>query len=301
MRFLKCTLIFLLATQGLSLAAEYGGGAPLDFLRIGAGARVQAMGSVFAPTEDDLTASYWNPSGLGLIEKKGVALTYNRWFEDINIGSISYVHPFSEGVCFGGSIFYLDYGQIQQTTLENPTGQGLKKIRPTDLVVTLTCAGVHKKKMALGVNLKFIREELGNEDFSGIFFDFGFLILSPAKKPLLSFVVQNLGGHVKFVSTEEKVPISYKIEAIHRLIDDRIVLALNANRIIGEKSEISGGIEYFLTKEVIIRAGYLYLNNPEVGLTGGFGLRFGGFGLDYAYVPFGNLLSTHQFSFSYQF
>ncbi|MDI6704159.1 MAG: PorV/PorQ family protein [bacterium] len=299
MKPLRYILISLLVTQGLSMAAEYGGTAPLDFLHIGVGARAQAMGGIFVPAEDDLTASYWNPSGIGLIKRKGIVLSYNRWLEDINATFIGYVHPFSEGSCFGGSIFYLDYGQIQQTTLENRTGSGLKRIRPNDLVATLTCAGMYKKKMMLGVNLKFIREELANKGFSGIFLDVGFLMAT--ERSLIGFVIQDLGGDVKFVSKEEKVPIRYKIEAIYRLMDGGLVLALNANRVIGERSKINGGIEYLISKEMIIRVGYLGLNNPEVGLTGGFGFRFKNFGFDYAYVPFGDLKSTHRASFFYQF
>ena len=66
---MKKTIAFFLLIGIQSLThADFGSGSrgttTANFLKLGAGARAEAMGGAYAAVADDATALYWNPAGL---------------------------------------------------------------------------------------------------------------------------------------------------------------------------------------------------------------------------------------------
>jgi len=59
-----------------------------DFLTVGVGARALALGEAFAGIADDATAIYWNPAGLGQINRVEIALM--RSIRPSGLGSYNY-------------------------------------------------------------------------------------------------------------------------------------------------------------------------------------------------------------------
>lgn len=73
------------------------------FEDLGAGARAPAMGNAFTALADDLYAVYYNPSGLGQLERPQLSATYSRLYmglsdgSDLGLSQLTYAHPLKRG------------------------------------------------------------------------------------------------------------------------------------------------------------------------------------------------------------
>jgi len=65
------TFLEPLPTDGTSRVAQRGA----NFLEIGVGARGRAMGDAYTGLASGATATYWNPAGLGSVERFTVAFS----------------------------------------------------------------------------------------------------------------------------------------------------------------------------------------------------------------------------------
>jgi len=91
---------FLRAAALLALAAAP---ARAAFEDLGAGARAPGMGNAFVPVADDVYTIYYNPAGLGLLERPELGTSYSLLFPGLQDGSnlgasfIGYAQPLAEG------------------------------------------------------------------------------------------------------------------------------------------------------------------------------------------------------------
>ena len=73
------------------------------FEDLGAGARAPGMGGAFVPIADDVYALYYNPAGLGLLERPQLGSAYTALYPGLKDGSslghswLGYAHPLKEG------------------------------------------------------------------------------------------------------------------------------------------------------------------------------------------------------------
>ena len=77
-----CGIAFVSMCLGQDLTKT--GTTAAQFLKIGVGSRAIGMGGAFTATADDITAMYWNPSGLGNNYGSEALFNHVRWFADIN-------------------------------------------------------------------------------------------------------------------------------------------------------------------------------------------------------------------------
>jgi len=78
-------LVFLLLAIGDAHSRNYTG----DFLTVGVGARALALGEAYASIADDATAIYWNPAGLGQVDR--VEIAFMHAIRPSGLGSYNYV------------------------------------------------------------------------------------------------------------------------------------------------------------------------------------------------------------------
>ena len=75
--------------------------------RLGTGARPLGMGGTFLALADDENATFYNPAGLGWIERFGVTSFFIQQFGAATFGALSVSLPY-----FGASLLQLDSGWI---------------------------------------------------------------------------------------------------------------------------------------------------------------------------------------------
>lgn len=110
---LTVLLVSCLATSALA----QGTGRSLD---IQPGARQNGMGAAGVALDEDATGvTWWNPAGLGFVNKSAVEVTYAQLVpglaNDVSYNFATYVHPMSGGGAWGVGLVFLSYGTSDRT------------------------------------------------------------------------------------------------------------------------------------------------------------------------------------------
>ena len=296
------TVIFILACIPAAADStdihENAGTRAMTFLKIGVGAEAMGMGESQVAATDDLYASYWNPAGLARLQQPQLALMHNEWFAGINHEFVGFALPLKSAGTLGVSASYLSFGELQGRDRE---GNETTIFRPYDLALILSYARGFGNFLAFGANAKFLREQIADESGTGIAFDLGGLYNFPDTPLSLGFNAQHVGPRVKFIEEAFGLPVTFRLGAAYRLWNEALLLTTDIIRPSDNDIAFAVGAAYTIGNILQLRTGYKYkVGGNDLGaisgLTGGFGLTFLRFQIDYALVPFGVLGLTHRFS-----
>lgn len=270
----------------------------LGFLKIGVGAEAIGMGESHVAFAHNLFASYWNPAGLSLMQRAQLGFMHNSWFEGINHEFIGYVHPLGTLGVVATSFSYLSFGELER---RDASGELKGNFRPYDLALVFSYGRKFTSDLAMGVNLKFLREQIDDEKAQAIAFDFGGRYDVPNSQLTLGVNLQHFGTKVKFVEESFDLPLNLKLGMAYRLLDNSIAVAADLNHPWDNDVNIGLGMEYTPITLFHLRSGYRYsLGGNELGvvsgLTVGLGLSIESYQIDYAFVSFGQLGLTHRVS-----
>src|SRR5262245_59502334 len=94
-------LIYILGGQ--SVWGSSAGTTGADVLKIGVGARAIAMGEAYAAQADDVSALYWNPGGLALMQERQASFMYDQMYQGLNYSNVALGIPLENGAV-GGSV-----------------------------------------------------------------------------------------------------------------------------------------------------------------------------------------------------
>ena len=277
---------------------ENAGTRAMTFLKIGVGAKAIGMGESQVAAADDLYASFWNPAGLTKLQRPQLALMHNEWFAEINQEFVGMAFPIGKSNTVGISANFLSFGDIQG---RDQDGNLTEIFRPYDIAMTLSYARGIGQSLALGINAKYMREQISDENGTGVAFDFGGMY-APSNLPI-SFGInaQNVGPRVKYVEDAFQLPFVLRLGTAYKFFNDNAILTMDFIRPTDNDNAIGLGIGYTIANILQIRTGYKYqLGGNDLGaisgLTGGFGLSILRFQIDYALVSFGDLGLTHRLS-----
>ncbi len=277
---------------------ENAGTRAMTFLKIGIGAKAMGMGESQVAATDDLYASYWNPAGLINLEKPQLALMHNEWFAEINHEFLGFALPIGDSNTVGASVNFISYGELQGRDQE---GNETQVFRPYNLALVLSYARSIGKTLALGINAKFLQEQIADENGNGFAFDFGGLYAFSDIPLSFGINAQHVGPRVQYVEDAFQLPFTLRVGTAYRLLNDTAIVTIDLIRPTDNDNSIGTGIGYTIANVLQLRTGYKYKfggNDLGVvsGLSGGFGLILKLFQIDYALVPFGELGLTHRFS-----
>jgi len=255
-----------------------------SFLKIGIGARAAAMGEAFTALASDGTALYWNPAGLTQAKTKEISATYNSWLEEIKQGYLSYIFPSSRGGV-GLGINYVDMGGLEGRDEQgNPTGS----FTASDTHIFLGYAK-RLKNSSWGMTVGWLQDTIKEDKKNTFLANIGFL--HPVSDRLsLGVVAQNIGSELG----SDPLPLTLKLGAAARL--KQLTLALDIAGPQDNEVYYCLGAEWSLRNRLALRAGYKTNQDVGEGWSAGLGFKFSRRGLDYAYVPYGDLGITHRIS-----
>lgn len=312
------------------------GSTAAPFLNIGVGPRASAMGGAFVATANDVTSLYWNPAGASRIGSSEAMFTHMSWFADINYNWAGSLLSLDNMGVVGLSIGYLNYGDIEVTTLREPDGTG-EFFAPHDMYIALTYAYNLTDRFSVGANVKYVNQKIWNTQANGLAVDLGVLFLSDIYGLRIGAAITNFGtdmqldgkdlyvqhdinGQVygnndqilaKLLTDSYPLPLTFKVGLAMDVVDienHKVTLATDAYHPNDNAESLNLGMEYRVYDIFSLRAGYksLFIDNTEEGLTLGVGLRYDltptlGLVFDYAYQDFGILDYTQQFAFGIKF
>ncbi|MEW6609870.1 MAG: PorV/PorQ family protein, partial [bacterium] len=116
----------------------------------------------------------------------------------------------------------------------------------------------------------------------------------------LGACVSNLGTRIKFIKEKEELPLNLKLGLGYKLLDNRVILALDINRPVDNDINFGVGTEYQATNNLFVRAGYNSKNDVGNGISLGCGFRVKNFYLDYGFLPYEQMGDVHRFSLQFK-
>jgi hypothetical protein len=290
-------VVFALAPARADDVTESG----LAFLRIGVGARASAMGEAFVAVADDASATYWNPAGLALHETTQVMFVNNSFIQDISQNFVSVTTSLGL-IKVGGAFNIVNLGTLERRDVQ---GNLEGEFKPFDLAASFSAAYSPLDWLDVGGTVKGVLEDIDTETAYGALFDVGAIARTPVQGLSVGGVVQNLGPTVKFIDVPFDPPRFIRAGAswVRQLpgMTSRIGLALDLVVPKDDDTQVNVGGEWTYNDLISGRIGYRGGADTQ-GVTSGFGVRYMGLFVDYAYVPYSeDLGGTHRIGVSYRF
>jgi len=193
----------VLAAQNDSLIsasnAPYGGTSG-EFLLLGASARGAALGNAFQAIANDVSALYYTPAGIALMDGPGALVSSYSYVANTTYswGGLSF--PFSGGArAVGLHLGTFGFKDQPEYTTEQPDGTG-STYSVSETYLGLTYAENFSNRFAAGITVKGVFDQLGEVSGSAFAVDFGTTFHSALNNhPInFSFVIQNLGSNLNY-------------------------------------------------------------------------------------------------------
>jgi hypothetical protein len=313
--------------------AQKVGSTSMQFLHVLPSARATALGEAYCVMATGVDAVFYNPSGLALIQNQELSSTYIKWLFDTRQGAIAYALPIEGIGSFGIQLQYVDFGEFEETSLQEPyisnleaRGMTGRTFHPFSYLIGLTYATSLTDKFSTGISVKYAHESLfdgktvyaminSKGDYkdvntwaNGLLFDFGVRYNTGYRSVQIGASVHNFGPNVKYAVESSPVPLLFRFGIAADLIGDNALLLSQQkdNRLSTEfdlfqpndyEQQAHVGIEYEYANTFALRGGYK-INYDYEGLTLGGGLKFSirsvQLSFDYSYGSMGTYLENVQ-------
>jgi len=276
------------------LEAEKGtGGTPGAFLSYGAGARSLAMGKAFVAEASDASATYWNPAGLGNVERQEAMMLHTMLWAGTTYDFLSYVRPMTQLGAIGLSMVKMTTGGFEGYDEDNEKTAGFSD---EQMAVTMSMGKKFMKTLSLGANFRYMTHSLAWHTNSSFLIDMGGLYALPRMPNLrIGFNIQNLFEN-KLAPTEDKMPLTIRMGAVYKQFKDKLSITTDMVSTAGVPNlETHFGVEYWLLDYFAFRAG---MDAQEKSF--GFGANWQNLGFDYA-MSMHDLGLSHRMSASLRF
>jgi len=310
--FIVCCLS--LFSSSSSYATKYAG----EFLSLGVGAKALGMGGAFVGVANDVTASYWNPSGLCQLDGKQLSFMHAETFGSLlDHDFIAFALPLKENLSnstIAFSLLRLGGGGIKITDLEKK-GMDisdsnrvilLREESHADYAFLFSFAHPIRPNLFWGANLKIIYRHLVNNSAFGLGADlsflaqpFSFLSLGANLMDITPTLLFYDNGTTETITPTTKFGLGIK----HEIKDFSFLFASDADvRYEGRKfsaqywvGEISWdmhyGVEIAYRRSLSARLGF-----DQGDFTAGAGFLIRQFGLDIAFLSNEQLDNSYRIS-----
>jgi hypothetical protein len=275
--------------------------------------RPAALGGAYAGLSNDLAALEYNPAGLAFVKKPQICAGAVLWYDNTQANSFAFATSIKNK--FGVGVIY-KFININDTARSG-----------TDTTITELGDIGYKTSMAalaVGYDFKFIRglsegvaikmfgESLSlpaawshqSEDefsISAIAFDYGIIYLNRETGESFGLSLQNLGQSSAKLPSIARLGGSQRISQFNFVweIDYQGLNNFTENILAANALRYGAGLEYKFLPGLILRAGLKYQRYLDI--TGGLGLSFKNFYLDYCFAPQIDLGNEQRMSFTVKF
>ncbi len=333
-KILSIIIVLILLGGVQAQDVDYSGTSAANLLKIPVGARLAAMGDAGSALVDDATALFWNPAAAARISGLGsISITTMNWLVDSRLSYLAGVINLGGFGYLGVDFEYLDYGNMEVTTVYDQDGTG-RYVSASDLVFGLGYARKLTDRFSFGIKLKYIAEKLASvtgsafgvdigADFQTSFFNNNFRI---------SAALSNFGNQMQFEGYDLEVvytvpgspsnkqvpavlktrgweiPLLFRFGLSNYFIKNENITLLAAYEVMDSRDyEVRHnlGAEFGYRGIFFLRGGYKF-NYDEITYTAGFGLNFAplidfGLVIDYVFLDYGVFEAMHQFSVAVNF
>ncbi len=168
-----------------------------QFLKIGVGSRALGMGGAYVATANDISAIYWNPAGLALINDREASFNHIDWLMDVKYDYAAFGINFGDFGTIGAFVGVMSMDEMLVRTIEKPEGTG-EYFGAGALNIGLSYARSLTENFAIGFNAKYLREYIWHETAQGFALDVGtFYRIQFLNETRLAASISNFGTKMK--------------------------------------------------------------------------------------------------------
>jgi hypothetical protein len=268
---------------------------------LGASARADALGDAFAGLADDPSALFFNAAGLSQLRNASLSVNHNSYLGSSFEETLLFGLPAGPLGGFAGALQYVSWGNIDQ---RDAYGVYQGTFADSDAAFSLGWGLPMTRSLSLGLALHGVEQKIINALYTGLTGDLGVLFApDPAFRAGLSYT--GLGTSQAGYNPAQDLRLGLSTDLVLEKGSDLRPLVTGDWEPNGV-SRIQGGLEGTIERDYFLRVGYqgALADNQIGGLTGftaGGGLKIGCFQLDYAFVPYGDLGTSHRISVGYEF
>ncbi|UCF79091.1 MAG: PorV/PorQ family protein [Candidatus Eiseniibacteriota bacterium] len=291
----------LLLASLLPVSGAHGAGTTAaNFLTLGAGARIEAMGGCGTALASGVDGVYWNAASLGRSASHEFSFSHATWFADIGYEHLGFIHPLGDAtsVAVSSSILHTDgipktyediYGMYKETD---------GTFSYTALSLVSSVGRYVGQGFYVGGSAKFLYEDNAGESGAGLAFDVSGLYISPNEKWSLGASARNMGRGLRLRDATEPLPSQLAAGAAVALIDSSLVTSLDVAMTSDAGTRFSWGAEQRLRGSLFLRGGYTVSTEKTAhkGFTMGAGIVVKGLSIDYSAVDYQELGLVHRFT-----
>ncbi len=297
-------------------------------------ARVAAMGGAGVTGFNEVAVAYGNPGALGHMDGSGVQFTRMAYLADVSYNYAATALRFGGANTLLLSVTYLDSGEMDVRTEEQPLGTG-ERFSYTSMALGMGYSRRLTDRFAAGAQVSYLRESIWHSSLDAVSFNFGVLYRLPMGA-YLGASLSNFGTRgqyrgrdlyvdvdrfpeqfgdnpnlpAEFKTDEYPLPILFRVGVgypVQVSPDNTINLAVDAFQPSDNTNAVSLGAEYAFRDLIALRGGYerLFQEDNEGGLTLGAGLGLGTasyrLSFDYAWANHQRLGDMQRFTLGFGF
>ncbi|HMX42171.1 MAG TPA: PorV/PorQ family protein [Elusimicrobiota bacterium] len=303
-RFLRFALLtsFLFSLPWI-LQAAGAGTRPAAFLRLGVGARAAALGQASVALSDDAGAVYWNPGALSRLNGGHALFSHGSFLNN----DLSYDAAAAGRALPGVGVLglLLQHASVGALPRLDGAAQETGSFSPADTAGTVALARTVQGH-GLGISLKFVRSKILNAA-STVAGGVGYLSPPLWEGTLrVGVAADNWGGKLKYADRGETLPALFRVGVAY-VPRPGWEAVFDVERVQKTDPIYGGGLEYhrdFRGGRALLRGGYTTRTKDRgtaAGFSAGAGVLFRKIGLDYAFLPDGDLGYTHLLNLSFLF
>ena len=247
-------------------------------------ARSAGLSSMTTANIGGVEAMRVNVAGIGRARGFELALSNMQYLSGtgIDMNALGFAAPLGNGQSIGVTVAALSFGDIQQTTVNEPGGTSTF-FSPTFFHIGIGYAKTFEERISVGVGLRFISEAIFNASATGFALDAGVQYVSgPADEFKLGISLRNVGLGMRFsgdgIAEQFPEPVGgdYRLTGEQRVADFELPFQLNIgasydvnfderNRltVVGNYTSnafsldnVGGGLEYSFADLFMVRGGY---------------------------------------------
>ena len=283
---IRLTCLVLLLAAGVAHAGADGAGTTAgNFLSVGTGASILAMGGASLAGGHDLNAAAWNPAALASLEGSQLALSHASLASQSSQEWLAGGGRLGHGQTrWAANLLYQGDGSIDgRDALNVSTGT----FNVSSMAFGLQAAHAFGERVNGGLGLRWVDDHLGDVSGHGLAIDAG--VNASAGAFGFGLAARNLGGRMSYDGASYDLPGVVGAGVSWTDAANGLRFALDANFPRAYYDDVRVGGEWLWQDRVALRAGYrMELGAPSGEPLGGpsFGLGAGANGvwMDYAFL-----------------
>ncbi len=284
----------LMASSSASIDLYSAAGVSFPTLAVPVGVRAIGMGEAYTSAGNDVYTLHWNPAGMAKISGFQLGLAHNEWSSALGLRQefLSYGQSLGQSSGFGLSVNYFSLGNLD-------TRDASGALQGQSGAFAFTGSGgygwsmLDQDRLKLGLAFEFGMQTLFATSQNGFGGSLG-LLYDISKEFSAGLSVNHLGTGTGGFAPPQSV--NFGLSTL--LLNKNLTLALDGAMPFASDPMVKAGLEFTLGV-LALRGGYRYAigakdGDVQSGVSAGAGFKAGAFAIDYAFVPYGEISTTHR-------